>query len=567
MSEITIATAQINPTVGDLDGNVRLIGETYRQAAEQGADLVIFSEMVVTGYPLEDLVLKPALLRAAAKALEQLAGLTGNGNPAMIVGSPVAMPHSTRPTNNAVLLAEGLIRASHAKHALPNYGVFDELRVFAQGPMPGPMPLTLRDGSRIRLGVMVCEDMWIEDVAEALEESGAEILVVINGSPFETSKQDVRIQKALNRVVETGLPLVYVNQVGGQDELVFDGASFALGHDRRLVAQAPWFEPALQLTRWSNDGGQWVGTANGPQAEPPSEIESIYRAMVLGLRDYVAKNRFPGVVLGLSGGVDSALSAAVAVDALGADKVHAVMMPSRYTSKESLEDATGCARYLDIRLDEIAIEPAVDAFSGMLASVFENRAADTTEENIQSRIRGVILMGISNKLGSMLLTTGNKSEMSVGYATLYGDMCGGYSVLKDVYKMTVFELCRYRNRHRPHGCFGPQGPVMPQRVIDKPPSAELRADQKDEDSLPPYEVLDAILQGLVEDDLSPAELVEKGFAPERVIQVSNLLDLAEYKRRQAPPGVKITQKAFGRDRRYPITNHFRRMGLKAAEPT
>ena len=562
MSEIVIAMAQINPVVGDIEGNVRLIESTFLEAAGDGADLVVFPEMVVTGYPLEDLVLKPALRRHALKAVETLAAATAGRSTAMLIGAPDADP-SSRPANTAFLLAEGRIAARNAKHALPNYGVFDEVRVFRQGPIPGPMALRLRDGSTIRLGVMICEDMWIEDVAEALGESGAEILIVTNGSPYEADKQELRLQKAVARIVETGLPLLYVNLVGGQDELVFDGASFALDGDRRLVAQAPWFEPATIHTRWRLQDEKWrcLGATTAP-VPPPSSPEAVYRAMVLGLRDYVTKNRFPGVVLGLSGGVDSALSAAVAVDALGSERVHAVMMPSRYTSPESLDDAAGCARLLGLRLDEIAIEPAVEAFSGILTPVFAGREPDTTEENIQSRIRGVLLMAISNKLGSMLLTTGNKSEMSVGYATLYGDMCGGYSVLKDVYKMSVFELCRYRNLTRPPSCLGPDGPVMPGRVIDKPPSAELRADQKDEDSLPPYEMLDAILEGLVERDLSPAELVDAGFAADHVRQVSNLLDIAEYKRRQAPPGVKITQKAFGRDRRYPITNHFRHIGLR-----
>jgi NAD+ synthase len=342
---------------------------------------------------------------------------------------------------------------------------------------------------------------------------------------------------------------------------VFDGASFALDAERRLVAQAPWFTPALTLTRWTRDGEQWQPAGDRHIEMPPEPLEAIYRAMVLGLRDYVAKNGFPGVVLGLSGGVDSGLSAAVAVDALGAERVHALMMPSRYTSKESVEDARDSAALLGVRLDSVEIEPAFETFGTMLGPLFGDRPPDITEENIQSRIRGLILMAVSNKLGAMVLTTGNKSEMSVGYATLYGDMCGGYSVLKDVYKTTVFALCHYRNETRPPDCLGPEGMAIPARTIVKPPSAELRADQKDEDSLPPYPLLDAILQGLVEDDRSAAELVEAGHPEAAVRRVSNLLDIAEYKRRQAPPGVKITQKAFGRDRRYPITNHFRRLGL------
>jgi len=565
LSELRIALAQINPVVGDIEGNRRHILRARADAAAQGADLVVFSEMVVTGYPLEDLVLKPALLDHADHSVEALAAATADGGPAMLIGSPRRHAQS-RPVNASLLLAHGKIEAERAKHALPNYGVFDEKRVFAKGPIPGPMRLRLADGRDVRLGVMVCEDMWVEDVAEALEESGAEILIVINGSPFEVNKMDERLQHAVARVTETGLPLIYVNQLGGQDELVFDGGSFVLECDRKLTVQLPMFEEAVVTTRWQCLADDvWATDGTNAVIRPPERLEAIYRAMVLGLGDYVTKNRFPGVVLGLSGGVDSALSAAVAVDALGADAVHAVMMPSRYTSGESLEDAAECARLLGIRLDEIAIEPAVEAFHQMLAPVFANRAPDVTEENIQSRIRGVTLMAISNKLGSMLLTTGNKSEMSVGYATLYGDMCGGYSALKDVYKTTVFELCRWRNSHCPQPFQGPSGPVMPERVISKPPSAELRDDQKDEDSLPAYEVLDTVLRGLVEQDLSPAELVARGHQPDDVRRASNLLDLAEYKRRQAPPGVKITDKAFGRDRRYPITNYFRRVGLAAPD--
>jgi NAD+ synthase len=561
---LTMALAQCNPTVGDLDGNLALILGLHEQAAAAGADLVVFPELALTGYPLEDLVLKPALLERSALLLETLAAATAGGKPAILVGAPYGKAKA-RPHNGVFLLRDGAIEGRRAKHELPNYGVFDEKRVFAPGPVPGPMRLDLKDGGAIRLGAMVCEDMWIPDVAEGLEESGAEILIVINGSPFEVKKQDARLQHAVARVTETGLPLVYLNLVGGQDELVFDGASFVLEADRRLVVQAPWFEPALLLCRWADDGAGWRYQGERQLAAPPGELEAIYRAMVLGLRDYVAKNGFPGVVLGLSGGVDSGLSAAVAVDALGADRVHALMMPSRYTGRDSLEDASASAELLGIRLDTVEIEPAFTAFGGMLAPLFGDRPADITEENIQSRIRGLILMATSNKLGSMVLTTGNKSEMSVGYATLYGDMCGGYSVLKDVYKTTVFALCHYRNAERPAGCLGPKGMVVPLRTIEKPPSAELRADQKDEDSLPPYPLLDAILEGLVEDDHSAAELVAMGHPEAAVRQVSNLLDIAEYKRRQAPPGVKITEKAFGRDRRYPITNHFRRLGLRQSQ--
>ena len=555
MVHAVIAIAQTNPTVGDIDGNLALIRATRAKAAEEKADLVLFPELMICGYPPEDLVLKPALQERCRAAIETLAADTTDGGPALIVGTPWVEKGALY--NAAALLNRGKIETLRFKHDLPNYGVFDEKRVFAAGPIPGPVPFRLADGSIIRLGLMVCEDMWAEDVAEGLEESGAEILIIPNGSPFEHDKQDVRLNLAVARVTETGLPLIYGNQVGGQDELVFDGGSFVLDAERRLVAQSPMFEPDLLITRWQRDADDRWTCATGDMTAPPSDLEAIYRAMCLGLRDYVGKNRFPGVVLGLSGGIDSALSAAVAADALGPERVHAVMMPSRYTSDESLEDAAACAQALGIRLDNVPIEPAVDGFSTILAPIFEGRAPDTTEENIQARIRGVLLMAISNKLGSMLLTTGNKSEMSVGYATLYGDMCGGYSVLKDVYKTTVFALCHWRNQHHPRDALAPAGRVIPERIITKPPSAELRPDQKDEDSLPPYNELDAILQALVEADGSVADLVDKGYEAEAVQRVSRLLDLAEYKRRQAPPGVKITRKAFGRDRRYPITNAFR----------
>jgi NAD+ synthase len=561
-AELTIAIAQTNPTVGDIEGNLERIRSFRARAAAAGADLVVYSELVVVGYPPEDLVLKPALQDAARRAVEALATDTGDRGPAVIVGAPWLEGEKLY---NAMLLLQGgrVVTARH-KHDLPNYGVFDEKRVFAQGAVPGPIafPFTgARGGEQIRLGGMVCEDMWTEDVAEALEESGAEILIVPNGSPFEHDKQDVRLNLAVARVTETGLPLIYCNQVGGQDELVFDGASFVLNADRRLAAQAIAFEEQLLITRWRRAAdGVWTCTQGG-FATPITDMEAIYRAMCLGLRDYVEKNRFPGVVLGLSGGIDSALSAAVAVDALGPERVHAVMMPSRYTSTASTEDAIAVADALGIRLDAVPIEPAVEGFAGMLEPLFQGRAPDITEENIQARIRGVILMAISNKLGSMVLTTGNKSEMSVGYATLYGDMCGGYSVLKDVYKTMVFALARWRNQQLPADARGLAGRVIPERVITKPPSAELRPEQTDQDSLPPYEELDAILHGLVEHDLSARELVAQGHDPAVVRKVSNLLDLAEYKRRQAPPGVKITHKAFGRDRRYPITNTFRKLGL------
>jgi len=409
----------------------------------------------------------------------------------------------------------------------------------------------------VNVGIPICEDIWSPGIVKCIKEAGGEFLLVPNGSPYEATKEEVRFNKiAGQRVAESGLALAYVNQVGGQDELVFDGASFVFNPDRTVALRLPAWEEALVLTEWRREGKQWV-CAPGPKADVPAGLEAVYRAMMLGLGDYVNKNRFPGVVIGLSGGIDSALTAAVAVDALGADRVRCVMMPSRYTAKESLEDASEVARLLGVHLDNIPIEETVNAFGGMLQPQFAGRAADTTEENIQSRIRGVILMAISNKFGPMVVTTGNKSEMSVGYATLYGDMCGGYNVLKDIYKMQVFALSRWRNQHQPGKAMGPAGRVMPERVIEKPPSAELRADQKDEDSLPPYAKLDDILECLVENELPVEDIMKRGHDLATIKRVEHLLSIAEYKRRQAPPGVKITRKNFGRDRRYPITNAFR----------
>ena len=542
---LTIALAQINPVVGDIAANMARIRAARDEAA--AADLVVFGELAVCGYPPEDLVLKPALQDAVVAAVEVLAGETVNG-PALLLGAPWRVDGALH--NAALLLDGGEIAAVRLKHELPNYGVFDEKRVFSAGPLPGPMAFR-----GVRLGVMICEDMWSADVAECLDESGAEILVVINGSPFETDKVDERLSLAVARVIESRLPLIYVNLVGGQDELVFDGASFVLGAERALRAKAWSWEEQVLITDWRRDGDGWV-CAEAEIHPSPELIPSIYRAMVLGLRDYVGKSGFPGVVLGLSGGIDSALSAAVAVDALGPDKVHCVMMPSPYTSAESLEDAAACARMLGVRLDTVSIEPAMRAFDEMLAPMFAGRAADVTEENIQSRARGNLLMAISNKLGFMVLTTGNKSEMSVGYATLYGDMCGGYSVLKDVYKTAVFELSRWRNKGRPDDGLGPDAAVMPERVISKPPTAELKPDQTDQDTLPPYDELDGILRCLIEDELAVREIVARGYDAATVNRVWRMLDRAEYKRRQAPPGVKITRRAFGRDRRYPITNGF-----------
>lgn len=546
--QLSIALAQLNPIVGDLPGNARRILAARAEAAARGADLVVCPELSVSGYPPEDLVLKPFFLDKAAAAVAELADVTADGGPALLVGAPWRQDGAVY--NAALLLDGGKVAAVRLKHDLPNYGVFDEKRVFVPGPLPGPVNFR-----GVRLGVMICEDMWTADVAETLAESGAEILVSPNGSPFETGKLDRRLNLATQRVVETGLPLIYVNQVGGQDELVFDGASFALGADRALAAQAPAFAESLLVTRWSRGSEGWT-CAEGAHYPPPDELGAIYQALMLGLRDYVNKNRFPGVILGLSGGIDSALSAAVAVDALGADRVHGVMMPSPYTSRDSLEDAAESAELLGCRIDTIPIIPAMEAFSSMLAPAFAGRDPDITEENLQSRARGVVLMALSNKFGAMVLSTGNKSEVSVGYATLYGDMCGGYSVLKDVYKTTVYALSRWRNAHLPDDARGPAGRIVPERVLTKAPTAELKPDQTDQDSLPAYDELDDILRCLVEEEMGVPDIVARGHAPATVDKVWRLLHVAEYKRRQACPGVKITSRLFGRDRRYPITNGF-----------
>jgi NAD+ synthase len=546
---LVMALAQIDPVVGDIRGNVELIRAARHRAAAAGADIVVTPELSVCGYPPEDLVLKPFFVDRVAEGVAALAADTADGGPALVVGAP--WRHEGNTYNAALVLDSGKVAAARFKHDLPNYSVFDEKRIFAAGPLPGPVRVR-----GVRVGLIVCEDFWTGEVAECLAESGAELLLVVNGSPYEAGKADIRLEIAAHRVAETGLAAAYLNQVGGQDELVFDGGSFVLGRDQRVKAQAPWFSPADLMVTWERGADDAWNADAGPIAPRPTGLEETWRAMVLGLADYVGKNRFPGVLIGLSGGIDSALTAAVAVDALGAARVHCVMMPSPYTSRESLEDAAETARLLGVRLDTISIEPAMGAFAGMLAPVFDGRAPDITEENLQSRARGVTLMALSNKLGPMVLSTGNKSEMSVGYATLYGDMCGGYSVLKDVYKTTVFALARWRNQVHPAGMAGPRGRVIPERVIVKPPSAELKPGQVDQDSLPPYDVLDAILECLVEHEMGIDDIVGRGHDRVTVDRVWRLLDREEYKRRQAPPGVKLTSRAFGRDRRYPITNAF-----------
>ena len=545
---LKLAIAQLNPHEGQIGANLAGIRRARAEGARLGADLVVTPEFSIAGYPPEDLVRKPAFVAACEDAIAALAADTADGGPGLIVGGP--WRDGDKLYNAAFVLDGGRITARRAKHELPNYGVFDDKRVFDAGPAPGPVVFR-----GIRIGLMVCEDWWFPAVTETLVESGAELLLSINGSPFEVGKQSHRIQLAVQRVVESELAFVFSAQVCGQDELVFEGASFVLNPDRSLAVQMPFFEEAVTLTEWRRDGERLVCTPQALSPEP-ERLELIYRSLMLGLADYVRKNGFPGVILGLSGGIDSALSAAIAVDALGPDKVRTFMLPSPYTSQDSLDDAAACARLLGISCDTVPIVSAMAAFGDALAPIFAGRQADITEENIQSRARGLILMAISNKFGHMVLTTGNKSEMSVGYATLYGDMCGGYSVLKDVYKTTVFDLSRWRNAHHPKGAHGPAGPVMPQRVITKPPTAELKPNQTDQDTLPPYEVLDAILEGLVEGEQSVDALVAQGHDRATVLRVWRMLDRAEYKRRQAPPGVKISPRAFGRDRRYPITNGF-----------
>jgi NAD+ synthase len=547
---LSITLAQLNQSVGDISANSQAMFAARERARGAKADLIVFPEMHLIGYPPEDLVLKPALIERAAAELEGLAAATADGGPAMLVGSVFVVDGALH--NGIALLDQGKVAAIRLKHELPNYGTFDEVRLFQPGPLPEPVVF-----KGVMIGLPICEDIWHPDVCRHLADFGAELLICINGSPYEIDKDTLRIDGvAKRRAVDTGLPLAYLNRVGGQDELVFDGASFVVNGDGSLAVQMKDWEEQEVTTRWTKTVQGWR-CDQGELAALADHPEDIYCAMVMALRDYVNRNRFPGVVLGLSGGIDSAICAAIAADALGPERVWCVMLPSRFTGQLSLDLAAECAQLIGCRLDTIPISPAVEAFDQMLAGSFADKDVDITEENVQSRIRGVTLMALSNKFGPMLLTTGNKSEMSVGYATIYGDMAGGYNPLKDAYKMTVFAISKWRNAHKPRIGLGPDGPVMPEGIITRPPSAELRPDQKDEDSLPPYPTLDGILLGLVEHEKSVDQLVAEGFARDTVVRIERLLHLAEYKRRQAPPGVKLGTRNFGRDRRYPITHAFR----------
>ncbi len=540
---LKIAFAQMNQRVGDLDGNAEAMLEMRRRAA--GADLLLCPELQLVGYPPEDLVLKPEFVRRVHEATDRLVQATIEPGPAILIGTIV---HEDGQTFNAMVLADaGRVLARTLKRELPNYGTFDEKRVFTPGPMPEPIEF-----KGVKIGVPICEDIWQENVCGHLADAGAEMLLVPNGSPYELDKDDIRYRLVRSRALQTSLPIAYLNRVGGQDELVFDGSSFVIHPDGERVVQLCDWNEALLVTDWERTAAGWRCTTRETH-ELDAFPQDVYQAMIVGLRDYVTRNGFPGVILGLSGGIDSALSAAVAADALGPDKVWCVMLPSKYTSEESLEDARECARLLGCRHDVVSIAPGVEALNQMLPDM-----SGLAAENVQARLRMVALMALSNSGGQMLLTTGNKSEMSVGYATLYGDMAGGYSVLKDAYKTTVFALSRWRNRNRPDGALGPNGPVMPERVITKPPTAELRPDQKDEDSLPPYSVLDRILEGLVDQEMSVTEVANAtGEDVALVGDIESKVLKAEYKRRQAPPGVKIGNRNFGRDRRYPISNFFR----------
>ncbi|EPX77209.1 NAD+ synthase [Litoreibacter arenae] len=543
-----LTLAQLNPTAGDFAGNAAKARDAWRQAKAAGAQMVALPEMFITGYQVHDLVIKPAFTEGAVAAVEQLAKDCADG-PTMGIGHPVSIDGAI--FNAYSILEGGVVKSRTLKHELPNSGVFDERRLYEKGPLGGPHSI-----GAMRIGTPICEDAWHEDVCETLAESGADIFLVPNGSPYFRGKHDVRLSHMVARVVENDLPLVYLNMVGGQDDQVFDGGSFVLNRGGKLALQLPAFDEVIAHVDFIREDDGWAAV-EGVKTALPDDYEQDYRVMVEALRDYMRKTGFKQVLLGMSGGIDSALVAAIAADALGPENVRCVMLPSEYTSEHSLEDASEAARLLGTRIDTVPIKGPRAAVTEALAPLFEGTKEDLTEENIQSRLRGVLLMAISNKFGEMLLTTGNKSEVAVGYATIYGDMAGGYNPIKDLYKMRVFETCRWRNtNHRPW-MMGPDGMVVPQRIIDKPPSAELREDQKDEDSLPPYDILDDILERLVDRDQSVAEIVAAGHDRAVVKKIEHLIYISEYKRFQSAPGARLTDSAFWLDRRYPIVNRWR----------
>ncbi len=545
-----LTMAQLNPTVGDLAGNAAKAREAWEQAKAAEADFVALPEMFLTGYQTQDLVTKPAFVADVESHMQDLAAQCADG-PAMGIGGP-SFGEDGKLHNSYWILYRGEVLAQTHKFFLPNFNVFDEVRLFSRSRMQGPVAI-----GGIRLGTPICEDAWYPDVVEAMEESGAEILMVPNGSPYFRNKFETRLNHMVSRVVESGLPLVYLNMVGGQDDQVFDGGSFVLNPHGKLAVQLPTFDEAIEHVDFTRgDDGNWAAT-QGTVAPMADEWELDYRVMVMGLRDYMGKTGFKKVLLGMSGGIDSALVATIAADALGPENVRCVMLPSEYTSDASLEDAKACANALGVRYDFVPIAEGRTAITNTLAPLFEGRDADITEENIQSRLRGLLLMALSNKFGEMLLTTGNKSEVAVGYATIYGDMAGGYNPIKDLYKTRVFETCRWRNANHRDWMMGADGVVIPDRIITKPPSAELREDQKDSDSLPDYPVLDGILEMLVDREASVADCVDAGYAREDVKRVEHLLFISEYKRFQSAPGPRLTNRAFWLDRRYPIVNRWR----------